>query len=222
MPCALAVYCLRRRYFTEWLQETQDWPEIPKTFRSWSDYEDKSASLRIWMPSILDGLLQTDDYTRTLLSVQDISQETVTARLASRMERQRRVLGRDNPPASRFVIDELSLYREVGSPEIMAAQLRHVLETAASPNVTVQVLPAIAHPANASGFLLADDAAWVEHVTAGYVYTDAKTVAALSSRFDMLRGECYRVSESLALLERLAEGWTGGKARIQLGPAASA
>ena len=43
MPCALAVYCLRRRYFTEWLQETQDWPEIPKTFRSWSDYEDKSG-----------------------------------------------------------------------------------------------------------------------------------------------------------------------------------
>jgi predicted transcriptional regulator len=62
-----------------------------------------------------------------------------------------------------------------------------------------QVLPAIAHPANASGFLLADDAAWLEHATAGYVFTDAKTLATLSSRFDTLRGECYRVSESTAL-----------------------
>jgi hypothetical protein len=104
----------------------------------------------------------------------------------------------------------------------VTSQLRNMLEMAASPKVTLQVLPAIAHPANASGFLLADDAAWVEHVTAGYVFTDAKTITALASRFDMLRGECYRVSESLALLERLETAWTGGRVRIQMVPAATA
>jgi hypothetical protein len=98
-----------------------------------------------------------------------------------------------------------------------------MLEVAAAPEVTVQVLPAIAHPANASGFLLADDAVWVEHVTAGYVFTDDKTVTALSSRFDMLRGECYRVSESLALIERLAAAWATGASPLSLtGPAATA
>ena len=79
------------------------------------------------------------------------------------MERQQRVLGRDDPPSAWFVIDELSLYREVGSAEIMAAQLRHLLEVAAMPKVTIQVLPAVAHPVNASGFLMADDAVWIEH-----------------------------------------------------------
>ena len=218
-----AVFPERRGYFTEWIDESQHWPEIPATFKSWSDYEDRTETLRDWTPSIVTGFLQTEDYARTLLSVQDISQETMTVRLANRMERQQRVLGRDRPPASRFIVDELSLYREVGSPAIMSAQLRHMLELAGRPKVTIQVLPAIAHPANASGFLLADDAAWVEHVTAGYVFTDTKTATALSSRFDTLRGECYRVSESTALLERMVVAWaTGASPLTRTVPAATA
>ena len=93
------------------------------------------------------GLLQTQDYARALISVQPhITPETVIARLAARMQRQERVLGRDNPPAAWFIIDELSLYRQVGSTTDMAAQLRHLLEVAAMPHATLQVLPAVATP----------------------------------------------------------------------------
>ena len=126
------------------------------------------------------------------------------------MERQKRVMGRDNPPSAWFVIDELSLYREVGSAEAMAAQLRHLLEVAAMPTVTVQVLPAVAHPVNASGFLMADDAVWIEHAAGGFVYTEKEVVSGIALRFDSLRGECYRVSESLALIERLESIWKAG------------
>ncbi len=76
--------------------------------------------------------------------------------------------------------------------------------------VTVQVLSAIAHPANASGFLQANNAVWIEHAAAGYAFTDAETVSALALRFDSLRGECYRVSESLRMIERLGERWASG------------
>ena len=159
----------------------------------------------------MTGLLQTEAYARALISVQpDITQETVSARVAARAERQKRVMVRDSPPSARFVIDELSLYREVGSPEVMASQLRRLLEVAAMPRVTVQVLPAIAHPVNASGFLMADDAVWIEHAAGGFVYTDEETISALAVRFDALRGECYRVSESAALLERLEAIWKAG------------
>jgi hypothetical protein len=34
------------------------------------------------------------------------------------MERQRRVLMRDDPPLAFFVVDEFALYRLVGSPEV--------------------------------------------------------------------------------------------------------
>jgi hypothetical protein len=126
------------------------------------------------------------------------------------MERQKRVMGCDDPPSAWFVIDELSLYREVGSAEIMAAQLRHLLDVAAMPKVTIQVLPAVAHPVNASGFLMADDAVWIEHAAGGFVYTEKETFSGIALRFDSLRGECYRVSESLALIEGLEGIWKAG------------
>jgi transcriptional regulator with XRE-family HTH domain len=206
-----AVFPGRRGWFTEFYQESQHWPEVPATFRSWPEYEDRAASLRIWSPSIIHGLLQTSQYAQALISVQpQINQQTAGANLASRMERQQRVLGGDSPPAAWFIVDELSLYRQVGTPAGMAAQLRRLQEVAATPKATVQVIPAVAHPVNASGFLLADAAAWVEHAAGGFVYTEPEVISRLTLRFDTLRGECYRVSESLALLERLEGIWAAG------------
>ena len=206
-----AVFPGRRGWFTEFYDESRNWPEVPASFKSWPEYEDKADSLRVWSPSIIHGLLQTADYARALISVQPhITAETASARLESRMERQQRMMDRDDPPSAWFIIDELSLYRAVGSAQIMAAQLRRLLEIATMPKVTIQVLPAVAHPVNASGFLLADEAAWVEHAAGGFVYTEREIVSGLALRFDTLRGECYRVSESAALLERLEGIWKAG------------
>jgi transcriptional regulator with XRE-family HTH domain len=216
-----AVFPERRGWFSEFYDESRHWPEVPASFKSWPEYEDRAASLRDWSPSIVTGLLQTEDYARALIStLPDITQETVSARVTGRLERQKRVMSRDSPPSARFIIDELSLYREVGSPEVMAAQLRRLLETATTPKVTVQVLPAVAHPVNASGFLMADDAVWIEHAAGGFVYTDEETVSALSIRLDTLRGECYRVSESAALLERLEGIWKAGASPLTRTPTA--
>jgi hypothetical protein len=202
----------RKGWFTEYYEELRGWSEVPTAFRDWSELEDKAVTLCAWMPGIPHGLLQTEDYARALIaSVPETSLEVAAARLASRMERQRRVLMREDPPRAWFVVDELSLYRGVGSAEMMTAQVRRLRDVASMPKVTLQVLPPIAHNANASELIIADDkAAYAEHVAGGYVFTDEQTVAALALRFDTLRGECYRVSESTALLERMAEAWATG------------
>jgi hypothetical protein len=83
-------------------------------------------------------------------------------------------------PEAWFVIDELSLFREVGSAEVMAGQMRRIREVAAMRTVTMQVLPAVAHCANASNLIIADGAGYTEHVVSGYVFTDDETVAALA------------------------------------------
>jgi hypothetical protein len=126
------------------------------------------------------------------------------------MERQRRVLQREDPPTAWILVDELALYRKVGTADDMAAQLRHLLEVVNSGAVTLQVLPAVAHCANASEFMIVDGAAYAEHLAGGYVFTDHETIAGLAVRFDSLRGECIKVSESLALIERLAAAWSTG------------
>jgi hypothetical protein len=189
------------------------WSEVPASFRSWPEYEDKAGSLRDWSPSVVTGLLQTSDYARALLAtLPGVGGEAVATRLTARMTRQDRVLLCDDPPSACFLVDELSLYRLVGSAEVMAAQLqcRHLIEVTSMAHVIVQVLPAIATPVNASGFLMADDAVWIEHAASGYVFTDEATIPGMAHRFDNLRAESYRAPESLALLEEIQDRCTTG------------
>lgn len=216
------VFPERRGWFLDWYEESRHWAEVPPGFRNWAELEDKATTLRAWMPGIVTGQLQTEDYARALLATYPgVSDEVIKNRLAARLERQRRVLMRDNPPLVWFVVDEMALYRLVGSPAVMAAQMRQLAAMAAMPNVTLQVLPAVAHPATASGFILADESAYAEHVTSGYVFAD-ETVSAMARLFDSLRAESYRASESLALIDRTEKAWTGGSPVFQAPTAGTA
>jgi len=208
------VFTEHRGWYLTWLEETRTAPEIPVTFRSWSDYEDRTAALRVWTPGIVDGLVQAQDYAAALIATSPgVSDDAAAARLNARMERQRRILGRDKPPTVTLLVDEAALYRQVGPAEVMAAQLCRLREAAALPAVLMQVMPEVAHASVASGYLIADDAVWCENVITGGTYTDPETVTATARRFDTLRAECYRASESLALIERLESQWTTGVRR---------
>lgn len=151
-----------------------------------------------------------------------VTPEIVATRLAARMERQRRLFNQEREVRAWLVIDQLALYRLVGTPQIMADQMRRLTEIAAMPNVTVQILPAVAHPANASGFIVTNDATLCEHVKGSFVYTDEQSVTSMEMLFDTLRGECYRVSDSLALLTEVGEIWTGESQPTQTPTAAPA
>lgn len=204
-----AAFPERKGYFLEYYEESRTW--APPGFRDWPELENKAARLSVWSPGVVDGLVQAEDYARALLStLPGATDEAVTGRLRSRMERQRRVLTREDPPTVRCVLDHTALYRCVGSPETMAIQMRHLAEVAGMPHVTIQVLPAVAHPATQSGFMVTESAAYAEHVIGGFAYTEPETVTALERLFDTLRDECYRVSESLAIIRKAGELWTGG------------
>jgi Domain of unknown function (DUF5753) len=55
--------------------------------------------------------------------------------------RRQELLTKDSAPRVWSVIDEAALRRAVGGPEIMRGQLRHLIEAAGLPNVTLQVVP---------------------------------------------------------------------------------
>ena len=193
----------------------------PPGFRSWTEEVDSASSLRDWCPSIITGPLQTQDYARVLLSVHpDVTDEIVGTRLAGRMTHQRRLFARDVPTL--FLIDQLALYRLIGSPEIMAAQLQHLVATASRPRVTIQVVPPVAVPSAAHGISLTDSAAYSETSVNGNVWTDEETRSSLGRVFDTLRSEAWRASESLALINEASDLWTGGNLLIATATADSA
>jgi transcriptional regulator with XRE-family HTH domain len=213
------VFAERRGWFTEYYEESRTW--TPPGFRDWPEYEDRAASLRAWMPGIMHGLLQTEGYARALLQTAPaVTAEMVTARLAARMERQQRVLMREDPPPAWFLVDQLALYRLVGSTQIMAAQMTRLTAVAAMPNVTLQVVPAVAHPANASELIVTGTAAYAEHVAGGYVFTEEETVTRLARLFHTLLSESYRASESAALIQEAGQIWTAGASQASQTPTA--
>lgn len=213
---ALALACdaafpERRGWFSDYYQESKTW--LPAGFRDWPEYENRAARLSEWSPGVVPGMLQTEDYARALLAVHPgATDEMIAARLANRMARQDRVLFRDDPPTVGYVIDHAALYRCVGSPQVMAAQMYRLADVAALANVTIQILPAREHPAIQGGFIVADSAAYAETVVGGYVYTGEETVTALERLFGSLRAESYRASESAAIIRKAGGTWTGERA----------
>lgn len=208
------VFPERRGWFREYYEDSKSW--VPAGFRSWGEYENRATVLHVWSPGVVDGLVQTEDYARAhMLTYPDATVEIVGARLANRMQRQQRVLYREDPPSAVFVVDELALYRQVGTAGIMSAQLGHLASVARLPHVTLQVLPAVAHPANASELIVTDSAAYVEHLTGGLVHTDPETVTAMLRLFTKINAESEKASESLAMIERTAEAWATGVSPLE-------
>jgi Domain of unknown function (DUF5753)/Helix-turn-helix domain len=205
------VFPERNGWFHEFWQESKGWMALPAWLRDWASHEQSTRVLRDWCPSIVTGLLQTEDYARcTSATTPMVGEDEVSARVAARIARQQRVLLRDDdPPAAWFLLDHFALLRQVGTPDVMAAQLRHLDAVARLPHVTIQVVPPAEHAGMLGGFTVTDKAAYAESVLRGQVFEDAETVTSLSVRFDTLRGSACSAPESMRLLRQAADLWTG-------------
>lgn len=182
-------------------------------FRPFQPYEAEAAELRLFQHTLLPGLLQTEDYARAVLSKHpNATGEEISERVAGRLKRQV-VLDRSAPPVMWVLLDENVLRREIGNPKIMHEQLLHLVELSQRPNITIQVLSRIgAHPGLHGAFAIAvtqdhRTIVYLETAADGQTVEDPGTAADMALMFDTLRTEAYKGSESLALIERVAEEW---------------
>jgi len=120
----------------------------------WSDYRDVirpgnfvgleagASSMLTWEPVVVPGLLQTEAYVRALLRTgrESDSKQDIDRRVALRLTRQGRLTER-RPLEFAAIVDESVVRRVIGGEEVMAEQLRHLVEMAQLPNVTLQILP---------------------------------------------------------------------------------
>lgn len=207
------VFPERRGWFHEFWEESRGWMALPAWLRDWASHEQSTRVLRDWCSGTLTGLLQTEEYAREVSALTPmVGEDEVSARVAARMARQQRVLLRDeDPPAAWFLVDYFALLRGIGTPQVMAAQLRHLIAVAAMPHVTVQIVPGGGHAGLAGGFTVTDKAAYAELVIRGQVFEDAETINSLSVRFDTLRGSARSALESMSLMRQAADLWTGAR-----------
>jgi transcriptional regulator with XRE-family HTH domain len=185
----------------------------PGWFREWPKKETYARRLRSFSLVVLDGLLQTEDYARAILSAGlGMPEDKLDGAVAGRMARQA-ILDRDDPPELWFIIDEATLRRRVGGTEIMCAQLRHLAEMARRPNIVVQVIPlaAGAHEGLRGGpFVIAEfddarDVAYQDTALAGQIIEDEDEVKSLVHAWEVLGLDVLSRADSLALIEEAAQ-----------------
>lgn len=122
---------------------------IPTWFEAWLEAERAAQVLQIWQPLLIPGLFQTADYARALFMAaqSDTSDDAIDALVSARMERAF-ILNKADPPDVACVIDEHVLHRMIGSSDVMADQLAHMIDMSERPNIVIQVVP-VGNGANA-------------------------------------------------------------------------
>lgn len=118
------------------------WADYQDVFRSGlPDFEAGASAIRTYEALLMPGLLQTADYASAVWRAGQVQEEAVVQRsVAARLARQE-ILERDDPPSLLALIDEAAIQKLVGGEAIMAAQVRHLIEMAARPSVTIQIVP---------------------------------------------------------------------------------
>jgi transcriptional regulator with XRE-family HTH domain len=201
-------------WFWRFWKDSRGWGSaFTPALREFADYEAEALTLRTFEHSVIPGLLQTDNYAREVLSRHPhVTPDQVTERVAARLKRQE-ILDRDDPAVFWVLIDERILYREIGSPKVMADQLERLMDLARRPSITVQLVPGKgAHIGMMGAFILAEtpdaNVVYLDHFADGMTTDSPAIVATVSTRFDVLRTEALRGSESLEIIEAAAEKWT--------------
>jgi transcriptional regulator with XRE-family HTH domain len=187
---------------------------FPGWFHRWPEHEAHATTLRTFELVAVPGLLQTEDYARVMLRTHVLAtDDEVDEMVAARIDRQV-ILTRDKPPMLWVLLDEGVLRRPVGGGEVMAGQLRHLIECAARPNIVIQVIPASvgAHQGMSGTFVIADFAdapsvAYQDTAARGQILEDSDDLGAISVLWDTLHSEALPRSASVGLMKEVLATW---------------
>ncbi|MEE1738237.1 helix-turn-helix transcriptional regulator [Streptomyces sp. BE147] len=192
---------------------------IPPQYRDFISLESQARTARTLETSVVPGLLQTADYARavTRSSLDGLPAGQLDSLVEVRLTRQG-VL-RANPPLRlTAVLDEAVLRREVGGPEVMRDQLRHLTKVGQLPHVQLQLLPftvggyiGLTGPFVIFSFPnISDlDVVVLDHLTSSLYLERKEDLEAYSSAFRTLQAHALSPERSLDLIAAISRGGQG-------------
>ncbi|MFE7764787.1 helix-turn-helix domain-containing protein [Streptomyces sp. NPDC057438] len=178
--------------------------------------ETDAASLRVYDPQVVPGLLQTRPYAEALIAgaLPETTPADIDKRVQVRLRRQERISAPESPLRLWTVLDESALRRVVGNRSLMREQLEHLVEQSQLPHVTVQVIPFDmgAHPGLNGQYAIlefpdASDSSvvYIEGVTSDLYLEKPADVQKYSVMYEHLRAQALNVDQSRQLIEKIAK-----------------
>jgi transcriptional regulator with XRE-family HTH domain len=186
---------------------------LPSGLEVYVGLETDACVERAWEPLLIHGLLQTPDYVRAVLDAWNTHRPGDIETLVEFRSKRQECLTRPQDSLELWVVlDEAAIRRPIGSAAVMRDQLRHLLEMAERPNVTLQVVPFSkgGHPGLGGPFSLmefdGDDPVVYIEAPAGNLYLEKRPdVRRFSRRIDLLSAVALAPDDTSALLEKAIE-----------------
>ncbi|MGW0842579.1 helix-turn-helix domain-containing protein [Streptomyces sp. NPDC002787] len=178
--------------------------------------ETDAASLRVYDPQVVPGLLQTRPYAEALIAgaLPETTPGDIDKRVQVRMRRQERISAPESPLRLWTVLDEAALRRVVGNRSLMREQLEYLVEQSQLPHVTVQVIPFDlgAHPGLNGQYAIlefpdASDSSvvYIEGVTSDLYLEKPADVQKYSVMYEHLRAQALNVDQSRQFIAGIAK-----------------
>lgn len=197
------------RLIAAWEAFTKSY-DPPEWYQKLSLLEPRATEIEDYQPLLIPGLLQTRSYIRATIRASNriALEDEVEAKVAERIERQE-ILKEPTAPFLLAVVDEMALYRRMGTREVMGHQLGYLGSVAEWERVEILVVPKDTwnHPGLDSGFRLlrSPDTGTVlyqETRAGGGVIVDPETVEDHASLLGMLRSVALPPEQSQAAIAK--------------------
>jgi transcriptional regulator with XRE-family HTH domain len=200
-----------RLYLTEIWALARGAGGIREFFERYAAAEEKATLLRMWGLLVVPGPIQTREYAHAMFLKGRLDDAEAAEQTELRVRRHAKVDGPDPAYATALIYAPV-LDCLVGTPEIMIAQLEHLLELSHRNNVVIQVVPNTGYFAGfegqfeiASGSAIADTVDMVtleDHVT-----DDPASADRVIALFEHIRGYALNVVDSRAVITEAIERW---------------
>ncbi|WP_051716152.1 helix-turn-helix domain-containing protein [Streptomyces bikiniensis] len=185
--------------------------QYPVFFQGMAELEKRAIEQLAYDTLVVNGLLQTEEYMRALLSNRrpPLDPETIEQRVTARLARQD-IFDRRPEPLLSFVMCESVLRRKFGGKEVLRGQLEQLLLIGRRRNVELQVMPLDSE--DNSGVdgpftvITREDGkrfVYVEAQGTSALETDPKQAVLAAARYGIIRSQALTPRESLEFIEKL-------------------
>ncbi|WP_322985114.1 helix-turn-helix transcriptional regulator [Streptomyces sp. S584] len=188
---------------------------IADYFEAARQLERQATMIREYALTFMPGILQTERYARAVLGTAfpPRSDAECDRHVVTRLERSK-ILTDPITPVVWALLDEAVLRRPVGSREIMAEQIMHVVRLSECGRVRVHVLPLSVgiHPISQGMVSLMHfedqpPAAYSEGLSTGKVHESPAVVARLQDIYALALSDALPQRDSLAILREAAKDY---------------
>jgi transcriptional regulator with XRE-family HTH domain len=199
-----------------WLRAYES--ELPEEYAAYISFEAEAKRVRNYESLFIPGLLQTEQYARSVIKgvLPLASDEEVEGRVEARIKRQD-LLRKKAPLRLWAILDEAVVQRLVGGPEVMADQLRALVEASRLPHVTLQVIPFVkgAHPGMPGSFVIMDfpdaadsDLVYIDSMAGDLFLEREPDVGRFTIIFEHLQAMALHPEDSVQMIEARADAIT--------------